>query len=176
MQPSEIKVTLQDLNPEQGSFFLSKMGREIRIMPVSNGDFEWMRVTFGQDLEKVFREMRAFDLCRIIVRIMHPEDQKLFEAQDRVVLDEGTGEKRTMRLGGAKLLQELVSGPKEVLGIYEALVKTIGVSKALIDQVEAEEKKRAEELKAKADGSPQQSTGPASSTPSPASTAGPLTA
>lgn len=161
-------LKLSDLRPEEATFTLQATGdRTFTLGRCSILDREWMLEKWGQEgIAEIFRQLKTHELAMIVMRLMKPEDQSFFVAQDRKCLDEATGEVSVRRIGGAAMLKGLISGPEEMARVFRAVNKTIGISEPIMDKLVsltvAEEKK-----------SPGPSAGDGSSISSPASTGTP---
>jgi hypothetical protein len=127
------KVKLEDLVPEGAEFKLKKTEKTYRLKPFSLSDELWMNKVFGNDIEKIFREVRMKEVCRIVFHQLEDEDKEDFLARDVTVINE-QGEKLTQRLGGAELFSLFISGQTEKIKIFEALLQTIGISRPMLDE------------------------------------------
>lgn len=155
-------VKLEDLVPQGAEFNLKQTGKTYKLRAVSAADEIWMKQTFGDDLQKVFSEVRIREICRIVFRIMEQDSKASLAVRDVTIMDE-SGKEEKIQLGGVDLLMTLVSGISEQVEILKALLQTIGISRPMIDGFEAEAEKKSLEA---------QLTGGQSSTSSPQSTAG----
>lgn len=158
-------IRLQDLIPEAAEFSLRITGKTYRLRPFNLADEAWLHQTFGEQIQKIFEEIRMQEIARIVFHQLEPESQREFAAQEVRIIDEATGEEKVERIGGATLLYQVISGFDEKLAIFRALMQTIGVSRQLLDgELEQAEKKSSK--------TSSQRTGGRSSTYSRLSTAG----
>jgi hypothetical protein len=131
-------IRLEDLIPEGAEITLKKTGKTYRLKPISLSDELWLNKTFGAELDSIFRQIKMKEVCRIVFHQLEDEDKEDFLARDVTIINE-EGEKATHRIGGAELLFILISGYKEKLEIFEALLKTIGISRPVMEKLKQEE-------------------------------------
>ena len=134
-------IDLKDLNPQGAEITLRKTGKTYRLRPVNLADEKWMGETFGSDLEKIFRDINMVQIMRIVFHQMEHEDKADFRQQEvEFMNEEGVSLKK--KIGGAELLFWMIEGMEEKLQIFQALMQTIGISRAMMDEpLSAEEKK-----------------------------------
>jgi hypothetical protein len=137
MKPIELK----DLNPQGAEITLRKTGKTYRLRPVNLADEKWMAETFGNDLEKIFRDIQMVQIMRIVFHQLEHEDKVDFRQQDVEFMNE-EGVTITKKIGGAELLFWMIEGMEEKIQIFQALMKTIGISRAMIDGELSEEEKK----------------------------------
>lgn len=159
MQP----ISLNDIVPQEATFSLQATNETYTIRPFSIDDELWLQRTFGNELERIFKEVRMEAICRIAFRQLVEEDKKKF-ATRTVKFTNEEGEEAEHQVGGYRLLLCFISGWGEKVEIITALTQAIGVSRKMLDQITEEEKKRTEKPR---------STGEPSSIDSVLSTDGP---
>jgi hypothetical protein len=137
MKPIELK----DLNPQGAEITLRKTGKTYRLRPVNLADEKWMAETFGNDLEKIFRDIQMVQIMRIVFHQLEHEDKVDFRQQDVEFMNE-EGVTITKKIGGAELLFWMIEGMEEKIQIFQALMKTIGISRAMIDGELTDEEKK----------------------------------
>ena len=128
-------LSLTDLKPEGSEFTLAKTGNTYKIRPLNLSDERWLQQTFGADLQKIFGEFNMIAICRIVFHQMEEDSKKDF-AQQTVTFMNEEGVTTEKKLGGAELLFWFVSGWDEKLAIFKSLLKTIGVSRGVIEEFE----------------------------------------
>ena len=164
-------ISLKDIQPQGATFSLELTGKEYRLRPFTLRDDVWLRETFGEELKVIFDEMRMGPICRIVFHQMEEADKADF-AQRKVTIMNEEGETVEDTMGGYHLLFSMISGWSEKTDIFLALMKTVGISKALIDPDDLMGKAAKAEGSEKKSQQKPKSTGPSSSTGSRASTAG----
>lgn len=136
----------EDLFPEPAEFVLSGTERKtyhIRAMTID--DYAWLLQRFqGRDLEDVLKTKQIQDICVIAFRLMPDEEKSDFAARECVYFNEDTGERVPGRVGGGPLLVQYVKGMKELVAVVEAITKSLGAHKVLIQEQAVEEKKTAD--------------------------------
>lgn len=140
-------MKIEDVIPQRTELKLSSTEKTLVLRPVSLEDEFWMQKEFGDDLQKVFNELRMRDVCRIAYRLL--EDKSDFVEQEVTLVNE-EGKKVTEKRGGVELLFCMVLGMGDRLTLVRSLVHAMGVSRPMLDKLEAEEEKK--RLKAKAIG------------------------
>lgn len=125
-------IQLEDIVPQGASFHLKKTDKTYHLNPVMLSDELWMQQTFGAELEIILKEVRMKEICRIVFRLMTDEDKQDFLKKEVQFINE-EGDSMTKSIGGAELLFLLVSGFNEKIAIFEALLRTIGVSRPIQD-------------------------------------------
>lgn len=144
-------IKLEDLVPEGSEFTLKKTGKTYRLKPITLHDELWLQKTFGDEIEKIFRQIRMKEVCRIVFHQLEEEDKEDFLSREVTFINE-EGEKQSVKMGGAELLFALISGHAEKVKIFEALLRTIGISRPLMEKLEADTK--AEEAQKKTQDNP----------------------
>lgn len=161
-------ISLKDMIPEQAEFTLTRKEKTYHIRPFNLADENWLQNKYGLELEQIFGQVKMVQVCEIVFHQLPLEEQEDFSAREVKTIDEQTGEKGSLRIGGGRLLQEYVVGKKEQLEIYQAVLKAVGFSRPLLEKAKAH---MAAREGAAAAGKKKQ-TGPKSSISSPASTDG----
>lgn len=128
-------MKIEDLIPERAEFTLKSTGRSYTMRPVSLDDEVWMQRAYGQELQKIFQEPRLREICRIAYRLI--EDKSDFVTRTVKIISE-EGQQTEEHLGGVDLFLRMIVGIHEKQAIMEALAKTIGVSRPMIDKIENE--------------------------------------
>lgn len=134
-------VELKDLNPQGAQITLRKTGKTYRLRPVNLADEKWMAETFGNDLEKIFRDIHMVQIMRIVFHQLEHEDKADFCQQNVEFMNE-EGVTITKKIGGAELLFWMIEGMEEKIQIFQALMQTIGISRAMIEGPASEEEKK----------------------------------
>jgi len=129
-------IDLKDLTPMGATITLKSTGKEYRLRPFTLADEKWLQETFGNDLEKIFREINMVQIARIAFHQMEDDDRRDFVQRDVTFINED-GEEKVVKRGGAELFFWMISGMEEKLQIFQALMHTIGISRAVIDQAMA---------------------------------------
>jgi hypothetical protein len=137
-------MRLDQIIPVQVTYkiMIDGVERELRIGPFTSRHEIWLKQTFGDGIEKIFKEIDGPSLARIAFHVMHPDDRVHFTKKVYETIDE-EGNSLTETIGGYQLLASCVKGPAEKLRLLEALTQSIGVSRSMLDELEAEEKKKA---------------------------------
>lgn len=160
-------IDLNDIIPREASFELSKLeGGPVTLRALNLDDEMWIDREFGARWGEILRGIVMEPICRLVFRLMSDADKLRFATKTvRIVNEEGDAieEKR----GGVKLLMCYVVGYDQKMIVYRALMETIGVSRPLLDETLAEQKKSLQNLL-------NEHVGEKSLTSSPLSTAGPL--
>lgn len=163
-------ISLKDIQPQGATFTLELTKKEYRLRPFTLRDDVWLRETFGEELKVIFDEMRMGPICRIVFHQMEEADKADF-AQRKVTVMNEEGETVEHTMGGYHLLFSMISGWSEKTDIFLALMKTVGISKALIDPEDLMGKAAAKDSEKKSQKKPKL-TGHSSSTGSRANTGG----
>ena len=128
-----MKLNLEDLVPETGEFELKNLpGEKIILRGFTLEDEIWLRRTYGKEIEAIFTEVRAIELCEIVYHQIL--DKTPFIKRDVTIVND-EGESSTVQLGGVKLLRGLISGRAELEAVLTALVATLGVSRPMIEDI-----------------------------------------
>jgi hypothetical protein len=140
-------IKLEQLIPKKVEFKLNVNGEErtLRIGPITARHEIWLKETFGNKIEKVFNDLDGPNLARIAFHVMDPEDRVYFAKKTVKTVDEN-GDEITESIGGFQLLAQHIKGPAEKLRLLEALTESLGVSRALVEELEEAEKKKAQEV------------------------------
>lgn len=147
-------IKLEDLIPQTGKFTLSITGKTYRLNPVTVVDEIWMTDEFGGRLEEIFAQMKMMEICRIVFRLMFPEDKRDFKRKTVKVVNE-MGDEEEYQLGGAELLAAMIRGVNEKIAVHQALLVTIGVSRPVqkrlaeqaLEETQGEEQKKSQKGK-----------------------------
>jgi|SRR6185312_13205963 len=139
-------IQLDEIIPSEAHITLTVLGdsRVFKLRPINLDDEVWLNETFGDTLQSIFSKSKFQEICKIVFHQMDEADKVLFAARD-IPYTDVDGEKKTVRRGGAALLQACVKGPAEKQEIMYALLKTLGISRPLVDKlaqtVESDQKK-----------------------------------
>lgn len=134
-------IELKDLNPQGAEIKLRKTGKTYRLRPVNLADEKWMAETFGKELESVFRDIHMVKIMRIVFHQLEHEDKADFKQQDVEFMNE-EGVTITKKIGGAELLFWMIEGMEEKIQIFQALMTTIGISKAMLEEPATDDQKK----------------------------------
>lgn len=136
-------IKLEDLKPEMGEFTLKFNNKNYSLRPASLEDEVWMDKTFGDSMVEIFQKMKMEPICRIVYRLMSPEDQLDFGPKTVRIVNEDTGEEiSSERIGGYKqLMRMMIGGAPEKLAMLTALTRTLGLSRPIPNQEEKTQKK-----------------------------------
>ena len=101
----------------------------------------WLKDVFGDKIQQVFKDMEIDSLAKIAFRVMDPADRMHFPKQTVETLDE-EGNAVSESIGGYRLFARCFSGTTQKIKLLEALTESLGVSRALIEEIEAHEQKK----------------------------------
>lgn len=128
-------IDLEDLIPMTGEFSLEATGAIVhQLRPITLQDQVWIKDKFGdaQALQKILEGTKLKELCQLIYHQLL--DKSHFRASVvKEINDEGDEVER--KITGPEALASCVSTKKEQLAIYKALLKTIGVSEPMLEEV-----------------------------------------
>lgn len=134
-------MNLKDLKPKESRFKLKAAKREFTLNPITLADEVWLDEEFGQEkIEQIFTEINIKEISRIVFRLIKPEDKVFFKSRPVKFITED-GEELEQDLGGVELLRTMISGNDEKIGIINALLENIGLSRPDIDKDEKPKKK-----------------------------------
>lgn len=128
-------LSLRDLVPAKAKFRLANTEREYTLRPISLGDQLWIAETFQVGLEQILAKGMIKEMIGVAFHQLSENDKSDFARREVTVMD-NAGEKHARMLGGATLLAELIHGPSEIVSISEALLRTLGISKPIQDEIE----------------------------------------
>ncbi len=123
-----MKMNLEDFSPEPGSFHLKAMNKTYTLNPVSLGDEAWLKAQFGKEIEKVLSEIQMEAIARIVFHQLPAEEKQDFKMREVTVINE-EGFETQEQMGGVNLLKHVIVGIEEKLAVFNALLKTIGMSR-----------------------------------------------
>jgi hypothetical protein len=127
-------IKIEELIPLPGEFTLRATGKTYRLEPVSVADRIWITKNFGNDLEDIFRSVRAKEIAQIAFHQMSPEDKEFFTEKSVEFIDD-LGHKKEELIGGINLFLRLIRGNDEITAVLSALLHTIGISQPLLDEM-----------------------------------------
>ena len=122
-------MDLSQLKPKAAKFILDSMGeeKEFHLRPVNLSDEVWLSENF-EDMSDVFDNLRMDKIARIVFRLLTDESKLFFQTQDIETVDE-EGNKKTIKVGGVKMLQMAISGYENKINVVVALLECIGFSR-----------------------------------------------
>lgn len=131
-------IDLNQIAPRTGTFTIPRGDSEkkLTLRPFNLMDEAWLKDTFGDRVDSIFKDGSNADFCRIAFHQLCSEDQADFVKQKVTIVDE-EGNSEVMEIGGYKLLQAQIIGPKPKRGLITAVWETLGVSRPLIDELRA---------------------------------------
>lgn len=158
-------LTLEDLRPEPGKFFLRKFDREFTIRIPNLADDAWLQTAFNGIEGNPLQTPEG--MCRLVFRLLADGDKEFFKAVESTTIDED-GNEVAVKSGGWKALMESVDGVSEKVLMAQALLSARGFSRPILDQIVEEELKK----KASQENPSQKPAGETSSTSLPPNTDG----
>ena len=126
-------MKLEEIIPQETSFFLESTGNTYYLRKFSLSDEIWLKNNFADRILEIFNpECPDFDaICRIIYNQIIDRDD--FAVQNAKIIDEN-GEKSIKRIGGYKLLAEMVYGLDEKLTVMNCLNRCMGFARPIADE------------------------------------------
>lgn len=136
-------VSLADLDPMPGEFFLKKTKKTYTIRPITIGDQKFLKHMFGDEdaIKAMFEGMDHEKLSKLVYFLMDQQGRKDFLSQEIEEINE-EGIVATKTVSGPEALMNSIEYPSEFLEVFKALIKTIGISNAVIDKIEMQEVKK----------------------------------
>lgn len=132
-------IELGDIKPQAAEIFVG--GEAYTLRKFNLEDEVWLRDTFKG--EPIFTEQMTTDhLCRIAFHQLTMHDKEKFQPIDVTIINEDTGEKSTVKMGGWKLFRAKISGQGEKLIIFKGLLHTVGISRPMLNKILSEEEKK----------------------------------
>lgn len=132
---------LEDLIPEQAEFSIKSTGKTYKLRPINLDDQVWIQKKFGEGLENVFK---TGDLNKITAFTYHLLDQKGredFVATKENVIDDD-GNKAQVTVTGPEKLRQAMSLTHDLKGLVQALLKTMGISSPMLDNIQVSAEKK----------------------------------
>jgi hypothetical protein len=130
-------MELTSLVPRDIKFNLTSIkDREFTMKAITLADKIWLDENFpnGQ-IAEIFLNINIKEICRIIFRLLTPEDKLFFKKQKVKIVNE-EGDEEEIEIGGVALLQSLISGGiGEELELVNALLKNMGYSDNQIEDI-----------------------------------------
>jgi len=139
---NEKKLTLDEINPQDGEFSLTATGKTYTVRKFTVADMAWARSVFGGDNGFQAAIQDPEQLFKIAFHQMPVEQQKEFKPieLEEVDLD---GNVSTIKVGGYKLLMAASSnGPKDTLNIANAVVMALTGSQPIVSEEAPKEIKK----------------------------------
>jgi hypothetical protein len=146
------KLELTDLIPEFAKFRLAATGdHEHTLRPVDLGDRAWVTRTFGSynEIERIFARQDMEAISKIVFHQL--VDKSPFAQIEEDEWDDDGVKIGTRKVGGYRLVMRALRSPMEMIALMNALIKTVGISEPILEElkkgVEAanrEEKKSAQ--------------------------------
>jgi hypothetical protein len=127
-------IELEDIVPRPATFYLERTKKTYHLRAVSLEDELWMRRTFGDEIQNIFSQIQMEPICRIVFRQLEEKDKEDFLEQTVTLINE-KGQKISETKGGSELLLCLICGFEEKIQIFKALMKTIGISRPILEQI-----------------------------------------
>lgn|SRR3990167_4065428 len=124
-------MKLADMIPERAVFVID--GKEYWLREVTLADHAWIQHTFGNQIEIIFKEQKMVEIGKIIYRLL--EDKSDFLPADISDFDDN-GEAVKRRISGPERFLSRIKGPAKQLELFNALLKTIGISQPIMDELE----------------------------------------
>lgn len=134
-----MSIKLEDLIPEEAEFTLALTKKTYKLRRFTLEDELWLKNRFGDELEKVFREIRMKEICQIVFHQL--VDKSEFLKREVKIINE-EGDEITETKGGAELLFCMISGMNEKLEIFNALLATIGISRPIQEKLAKEDSEK----------------------------------
>lgn len=142
-------ISLEDLLPQPATFSVN--GKEYNLRPFGLGDESWFREKFGGSSAMIAARMKqglgSKDLGTLIYYFMDQAGRKDFPGFKGPRTNDEGFEVET-KITGAEVMMEKAK-PKDVMGMAEAFLKSIGISQPMIDKLEVAELKKNSQKKTK---------------------------
>lgn len=127
-------MELLQLKPKASKFKLNNISDDVEFIlrPITLSDEVWLKENF-EDVSKVFENLDMLSISKIVFHQLAPESRNFFKARDIVLIDDEGIEQHT-KLGGVKLLQEMITGYDNKIAVIMALLECVGFSRPEIDE------------------------------------------
>lgn len=134
-------VTLEEMVPRTATIEINDKEYTLRKFTLS--DQAWAIEKFGgaDGIQRVFDTPDLKGICQMVFHQLKDEDKRDF-LMKRITLIDDDGLEQEVSLSAVEQIMRSISGSKQATEIVIALMKTIGVSQPLLDQVEAQSKKK----------------------------------
>lgn len=109
---------------------------EFNLRPFSLKDEVWTKDKYGDEIDAIFKEMRMKEVCEMVFRLL-VEKNKLPARHVKEYDDDGV-EVEVLQTGPQRVM-EGIRGINHKIAVFSALMKTIGLSKPLLNEVEKKE-------------------------------------
>ena len=127
-------IKLQNLFPKPATFTLKQVeNRTFHLDPCTPLKMMEIEETFG-NFENMIAKPSAENVSKLALSLMTNEDKIFFKQQTVKTIDVITGESKEIKIGGFKLLMNLVLlSVSEIYSIYAAILESIGLDRKEID-------------------------------------------
>jgi len=133
------RVTLKDLIPMDASF---KLGKDVIVLrKVTMKDQVWIREKYGVSFDDVFNQTDFTGILKLIYHQLTEKDKDKYCGQE-VEERNDDGILETRLVPGYEHLSSFISTPQEGEDMMYALGETLGISRAMISDLEVDELKK----------------------------------
>lgn len=138
-------MKLSQVLPKSISFNLRLLGDNLTLRPVTLEDEIWIADTFGESgIEEIFETVNFVEISRLVYRLLDDDSKPKLKKQDVTYYNE-EGEETIVSVGGVQLLYRLISGLDEKEAIIGALLKNLGFTDKMLDELgDSSSKKKAQ--------------------------------
>lgn len=128
-------MKLSELLPQGTSFHLSQLGEDLTLRPITLADEIWLNETFGETgVSEMFSTLNFIEISRVVYRLLDNESKAKLKKK-KIVLFNEDGDESEHEIGGLKLLQLSISGIAEKEAIVGGLLKCLGFTDKMIDDL-----------------------------------------
>lgn len=149
-----MNIDLDMLIPEPSTIQLVSNGglKQYELRAMNLRDEAWLTRTFGSDLSKIFAELQMEAISKIIFHLL--VDKSDFAAEQRKEYDDDGLSKDVLVTGAERVMEGMVS-KKHQLDVLQSLLKTMGVSRPVVEAIEKEEASKKKTVPRKKQDKPQ---------------------
>lgn len=137
IKPQDAEVTFEKETSDGNKEF-----QTYRLRKITMDDEAWIRENFGKDSTLFTDRMSDEDLLRIAFHQLYSEDKEWFKKQTVTIMNDETGEKTQVQMGGWKLFRTQVRGMENKMQLFKAVLYIAGASRPMLDKMLSEEEKK----------------------------------
>lgn len=140
-------MKLSEILPSKTNFKVAALDDELNLSPITLADEIWMSEVYGENgIKEIFERVNFAEICRVVYRLLDNESKSKLKKQKVIIYNE-EGEESEVEIGGVKLLYALISGWDEKNHIMGALLKCLGFTEQMVDDLAESSGKKKDQLK-----------------------------
>lgn len=135
----------EDIVPQAAPFKLRTLPEvALTLRPFDLDDEFWLKENYA-DIQAVFEKVDMKAITQIVWHQLDTDSRKWF-AQKEIEVVNDEGQSTVHKVGGLKAFRAYIQGNEDKITLMKALLQTLGISRPMLEKMEAEAEKKSQEV------------------------------